>query len=231
MNIEICTDSIDGAKLAVKYGAKRIELCSGLSIGGLTPSIGLVEKCTSIKNIEVHPIIRHREGNFNYSLEEIEIMKVDIEAFHKVGAAGVVFGVLNNRNEVSSLNADLVEIAKEMDLEVTFHRAFDFVPNYQDAIRKIIKLGFDRLLTSGLQEKAIDGVKIITQLQKRYGNEIQIMAGSGINSENVMAIIESGIENIHFTSKKTVSVEDNSMGLDTVVDEEKIRAISKLVKQ
>ena len=167
MNIEICTDSFEGAKLAVKYGAKRIELCSGLSLGGLTPSVGLVEKCASFKKLEVHPIIRHREGNFNYNVEDVEIMKLDIEAFSKVGAAGVVFGILNDRKEVSSLNADLVEFAKKLGLEVTFHRAFDFVPNYQDAIKKIIKLGFDRLLTSGLQEKAIDGVEIITQLQKK----------------------------------------------------------------
>jgi copper homeostasis protein len=134
MNFEICTDSVAGAIAAEKYRAKRIELCAALFVGGLTPSIGLIQQCVAKSIVEVHVMIRHKEGNFQYSKEDVDVMAIDIEAAKNAGAHGVVFGILSANNEVSKLNKELVVLSKSLGLEVTFHRAFDFVLNYNTAI-------------------------------------------------------------------------------------------------
>jgi len=231
MNIEICTDSLEGALVAEKHGAKRIELCSALSVGGLTPNYGLIQQCVTKSNVEVHVMIRHKEGDFKYSPQDIELMKIDIEAANKAGAQGVVFGVLNAHNEVSDYNKELIDFSRSFGLEVTFHRAFDLVKNYKLAIEKIIKFGFDRLLTSGLQDDALKGINIISDLQTNYGDKIQIMAGSGINAKNVLKIVYSGVNDIHFTARKSIGEAIKlSMGERMVVDESKIKNILKVLE-
>ena len=225
MNIEICTDSLEGVLAAEKYGGSRVELCAGLSVGGLTPSIGLVKECTKNSTIEIHVIIRHREGDFVYNENDVEIMKADIKAMKKVGASGVVFGVLDVCAEISDLNGELQKYAKSLGLEVTFHRAFDFVADHITAIEKIIDLGFDRLLTSGLEKTAIKGIDNIKYLQSNYGDKIQIMAGSGISPANVLEIAGTGVDNIHFSAGKSMFKTIHSMGENRPVDEEKIKNI------
>ncbi|MCK5677940.1 MAG: copper homeostasis protein CutC [Flavobacteriaceae bacterium] len=226
MNFEICTDSLEGALAADKYGAKRIELCTALSVGGLTPNLGLIRRCVEKSNIEVHVMIRHKEGDFNYNVDDVEIMKIDIEFARKVGAHGVVFGILNKYDEVSYLNKELVDLSRSLGLEITFHRAFDFVPDYKVAIEKIIEFGFDRLLTSGLQLTAEEGIDIIRSLQSNYSDKIEIMAGSGINVSNVLKIAATGIKNLHFTARKpSDNIIKLSMGELMIVDEDKIKNI------
>jgi copper homeostasis protein len=226
MVFEVCTDSLEGAIAAGKFGAKRIELCAALSVGGLTPSFGLIQACVEKSNIEVHVIIRPREGDFNYNLQEIEIMKSDINAAKRAGAKGVVFGVLNEKNEISEYNKNLLKLSKNLGLEVTFHRAFDFVLDYKKAIQKIIDFEFDRLLTSGLQATAVEGISVIQDLQVNYGDKIQIMAGSGVNANNALQMAKTGVQNLHFTARKTTASKNSfSMGEKFVVDEEKIKAI------
>lgn len=229
MNIEICTDCVEGAVIAEKYNAKRIELCSALSVGGLTPSFGLIKQCVKNSLVEVHVIIRPKEGDFNYSTIDIEVMKTDLKMAKEAGASGVVFGILNKSNEVSELNLELLKIAKYLGLEVTFHRAFDFVKDYKKAVEQLIEMKFDRLLTSGLQLTALEGLDVISYLQDNYGDKIQIMAGSGINQSNALKISLSGINNIHFTARKLVnSVSEFSMGENIEIDEEKIKGISNI---
>lgn len=226
MIFEICTDTVEGMLAAKKYGVQRIELCSGLSVGGLTPSVGLVQQCTMISAVEVHVMIRHKEGGFGYSKSDIEIMKTDIITAKKAGASGVVFGVLNEKNEISKLNEALVHTAKSMDLEVTFHRAFDFVPDPNKAIEQLIELDFNRLLTSGLQPTAEEGLALISDLQTSYGSSIQIMAGSGVTALNAVKIAASGVNNLHFTARKSLNKKTAlSMGEQMFVDEEKIKNI------
>jgi copper homeostasis protein len=226
MNFEVCTDSVEGAIASGKYGAKRIELCTALSLGGLTPNIGLIQQCVANSSVEVHVMIRHKEGNFQYSKEDVNVMAIDIEAAKSAGAHGVVFGILNAKNEVSKLNKELIVLSKSLGLEVTFHRAFDFVLNYDMAIEQLIKMKVDRLLTSGLKSTAEEGLEVITKLQTNYGNQIQIMAGSGITGSNALKIANSGIQNIHFTAQKSINNSSKlSMGELMVVDEEKIKNI------
>ncbi len=127
MIFEICGDSFEAVLLAEKYNVKRVELCAALSLGGLTPSIGLIEKCTEIEEVEIHVMIRHKEGGFVYSSVDIEIMESDIISAKEAGAKGVVFGCLNNDNEIDlKQNKLLYKLAKRLGLAVTFHRAFDF---------------------------------------------------------------------------------------------------------
>ena len=229
MKFEICTDSVEGAIAATKYGAHRIELCAALSAGGLTPNIGLIQKCVEHSNVEVNVIIRHKEGGFDYDQNDVEIMKIDIEAAQKAGAKGVVFGILNANNAISELNRELVVYTKSLGIEATFHRAFDFVADYKLAIKTLVEMGFDRLLTSGLQPKAIDGLDVIDYLQKNHGHEIEIMPGSGVNAKNALKIAGTGIQNLHFTARKSSGKEiELSMGELMVVDEEKIKNIISL---
>ncbi len=229
MNFELCTDSLDGVRAANKYGFKRVELCAALSVGGLTPSLGLIEQCVAISKVEIHVMIRHKEGGFDYNEEDVTLMKTDIIMVKNAGAQGVVFGILNKDNKVSDLNEELVVFAKSLNLEVTFHRAFDLVKDYKSAINKIINFNFDRLLTSGLKSKAIEGLDVIKFLQNNYGNKIQIMAGSGINASNAFEITETGIQHIHFTARKIN--QDNTdifLGAHSYMDEDKIISILKL---
>ena len=226
MNFEICTDNVEGILTAEKYGVQRIELCAALSVGGLTPSVGLIRQCTEKSNVGVHVMIRHREGGFVYVKKDIDLMKMDIKTAKKAGAHGVVFGVLNEKKEVSKLNRELVILAKSLGLEVTFHRAFDFVTNYKKAIEQLIAYDFNRLLTSGLQPTAEKGLEVIKILQANYGNQIQIMAGSGINASNVKVIASSGVNNLHFTARKPLpGTTALSMGEYMIIDEEKIENI------
>ncbi len=226
MHFEICTDSVKGAMVAHQLGAKRIELCSALSVGGLTPNYGLIKECATKSEVEVHVMIRHKEGDFCYNEEDVELMKIDILKSNEAGAKGVVFGILTNDNLVSPLNKELVEHSKSLGLEVTFHRAFDFVKDYHNAMQTIIEFGFDRLLTSGLHANAEEGLAIITELQKEYGSQIQIMAGSGVNAKNAKKIALSGIDNLHFTARKSSQKPIGlSMGEFMVVDEDKIKDI------
>ncbi len=229
MIFEICTDSVAGVIAAEKYGVKRIELCAALSVGGLTPNYGLVKVCTNNSSVEVHAMIRHKEGGFNYNLDDVNLMKIDISAMRKAGAKGVVFGILSDDNTVSELNSELVSFSKSLELEVTFHRAFDFVSDYKTAIKVIIDMGFDRLLTSGLKPTAQEGLAVISYLQEIHGSEIQIMAGSGVNAQNALEIAKTGIQNLHFTARKSRNNPTNlSMGELMEVDEEKIQKIIQL---
>jgi len=226
MVFEICTDSVEGAMVAGKFGAKRIELCTALSVGGLTPSYGLIKQCVEKSSVEVHVMIRHKEGGFNYSQKDVDLMKLDIEAAKKAGAHGAVFGVLNNNKQISELNKELILLSKSLGLETTFHRAFDFTPNYKQAIEQIIEYGFDRLLTSGMKPSAELGLNTISELVLNYGSDIQIMAGSGINASNALKIAKSGINNIHFTARKARNIVTGlSMGELFAVDEDKIKSI------
>ena len=232
MIFEICTDSVEGAISAEKYGAKRIELCAALSVGGLTPNYGLVKTCTDKSSVEVHTMIRHKEGGFNYNSADVDLMKIDIRTMKKAGARGVVFGILSDDNTVSELNRELVRLSKSLGLEVTFHRAFDFISDYKKAIKGLIDMKFDRLLTSGLKPSVVDGLDVISYLQENHGSKIQIMAGSGVNAQNALEIAKTGIQNLHFTARKSLNNPTNlSMGELMVVDKNKMIDIISLFQE
>lgn len=230
MILEVCIDNYEAALLAQRYGAKRVELCAGLSVGGLTPSIALAKKCTAIEGIEVHAMLRHREGDFVYTPLEMKLLLEDLIQLSEAKVKGVVFGALTPDNEIDvEQNKALVQAAKLLDLEVTFHRAFDFVENPKESLETLIDLGFDRLLTSGKQATAIEGVDLIQALVNWSAERIQIMAGSGVNASNALDLAATGVAALHFTSHrldpKTTAL---GMGSKSSPDEAKIAAISSL---
>ena len=230
MTFEICTDSFDSIALAKAYGVKRIELCSALTVGGLTPSPGLIEICATQNEVQVHAMIRHIEGGFQYSDADIEIMKRDISMVKACGGYGVVFGCLNEFNEIEiDQNRQLANHAKSLGLEVTFHRAFDFCKSPADSIEVLIELGFDRLLTSGQQPTAIEGIDLIAELVRVAARRIEVMAGSGVNASNAETLAATGVDALHFTSHTRINPQkDLGMGSANQTNPNKARAITEL---
>ena len=198
MIIEVCAESYEYAVKAEKAGANRIELCKDLHLDGLTPDYESAKKTIDSLNISVFILIRPREGNFIYSNEEFELMKSDIIKFKEMGCKGIVSGVLNNDNSIDiKKTKELVELSRP--LEFTFHRAFDKVNNPLYEIENLIRLGIDRVLTSGQKEKAIDGLVLLKQLNSISNNRIKIMPGSGINKSNIVNFVN--FEEIHGSFK------------------------------
>lgn len=202
--LEICAGSIESALAAQRGGADRIELCDNMSVGGTSPSFGMISVCKKLIHIPVFPIIRPRGGNFVYSDEEYEAMKEDILCCKRLGCEGVVLGILNLDGSIDIERcAELVSIARPM--QVSFHRAFDCSNNLQKGLEDIIGLGCERLLTSGGGLRAIDAVQQIKSLVLQSANRISIMPGSGITDDNILEILhETGAKEFHSTAKMRV---------------------------
>ena len=222
MKLEACIETLAEVKAAVNHGLNRVELCSALDLGGLTPSAALIQE--SAKIIETHVMIRPRAGDFVYEDEEIKLMQADIQRAQHFGATGVVFGCLNDFNQVDEdKNKRLVNTAKKAGLQCTFHRAFDFVFDMDEALELIVDLGFQRILTSGGQATAINGLNQIMKLITQANGRIEIMAGSGINAENIKTIEAAGVDAAHFSiRKKQNRMASLNMGTQYEVDEKKI---------
>ena len=185
MIIEVCADSYEYAEKAEKVGAKRIELCKHLHLDGLTPNYKTAKKTIDKLNIPVFVLIRPREGDFNYSNEEFELMKKDIVKFKEMGCKGIVSGVLNDDKTIDiERTKELVNLSRPS--EFTFHRAFDVVSDPFKEIENLIELGIDRVLTSGQKNKAIEGLELLEKLNSITKNRIKIMPGSGINKSNIV---------------------------------------------
>ena len=187
--IEIATSDFATTKSAVEGGADRIELCSNLAEGGTTPSYGTIIKCREKFNVSLYPIIRPRGGDFLYGKDEFGIMANDIKFCKQVGCDGVVIGLLNIDGTVDMIRTgDLIETAYPM--EVTFHRAFDRCRDPFVALEELVEIGCERILTSGQQLAAPDGVELIAHLNKAADERIIIMPGSGVRKENIKMIAE-----------------------------------------
>lgn len=187
MLIEIATTDFVTTQLAVEGGADRIELCAGLSEGGITPSVGLLELCRQKFTLPIYPIIRPRPGDFLYSQAELEIMLKDILHCRALGYEGVVFGLLNPDGSIDrDRTAKLIDAAYPM--EVTFHRAFDRCVDPFEALEQLIDLGCERILTSGQQPTAPEGIKLITSLQQQAAGRIIIMPGSGVRPDSLVEL-------------------------------------------
>jgi copper homeostasis protein len=225
--IEACIGTLQSGLEAEKGGANRIELCDNLAEGGTTPSAALIQMTKEKLEIPSAVMIRPRHGDFLYSDLEFEIMKKDIEFCKNVGVEAVVFGILTPDGQIDCERTKrLVESAGNM--QVCFHRAVDLSRDYFEAIEQIINCGCTRILTSGGANKAVEGFENIRKAQELYGNKIEIMVGSGINSENVSKFHSIGIRNFHLSGKvqidslMTYRKEGVSMGAISAEEEYKI---------
>ena len=206
---EVCANSVESCLAAQEGGADRVELCAGIPEGGTTPSYGEIKLARKLlTKTKLHVIIRPRGGDFLYTPLELERMEEDIRICRELGVDGVVFGCLTEEGEIDrEANRRLVELARPMS--VTFHRAFDRTADPMKALEDIISLGCNRILTSGQQPKAIDGINLLAQLEKKLKEyplpPIQLLAGSGVNEENIRQIFDAtGIHEYHFSARVNV---------------------------
>ncbi len=210
ITIEICVESVEGALAAARGGADRIELCSALSEGGLTPSHGLLAQVLHECRLPVMVMIRPRDGSFVYSDHEFSVMMTDIRRVRNLAAVGnvqgIVTGVLHPDGTVDvERNRQLTEAA--YPLSCTFHRAIDVSINPLEALDSILDCGYDRVLTSGQAVGAAGGTAVIRQLVERSAGRIAVMAGAGVRPENVAELIrQTGVMEVH--SSASVWVED-----------------------
>ena len=205
MLLEICACNFQSVINAEKAGAHRIELCSELAVGGLTPSFGLLKQTIYNSKIPTFVLIRPSSGNFTYSDSEYKIMKQDIQICKDLGFAGIVSGVLNQDNTVDIRRTNqLIELSRP--LAFTFHRAFDWVPNPIEALEQLIELGADRILTSGQASSAEEGIDLLKQLKAKAEDRITILPGGGINAQNAKLFIDCGFTEIHASAAQTIKV-------------------------
>lgn len=218
MLLEVCANSFQSAKNAEQSGANRIELCQELSVGGITPSYGLIKQVIENLKIKTFVLIRPRSGNFVYSDAEFKIMKDDIQLCKDLGCHGIVSGVLNPDNAIDlKRTQELVELSKP--LPFTFHRAFDEVSNPKEALAQLIDLGVDRVLTSGQKSSAEEGLVLLTELNKIANGRITILAGGGINSDNASKFKAIGLKEIHASASVKVEQENSMFVIEQTVSD------------
>ncbi|MEE6486324.1 hypothetical protein FKM82_014573 [Ascaphus truei] len=201
--MEVCVDSVESAVNAERGGAGRIELCANLLEGGTTPTIGVLQVVKQYVQIPVYVMIRPRGGDFLYSDREVEVMKADIRLAKIHGADGLVFGALTEDGRIDTeLCMELLAVSRP--LAVTFHRAFDMVYDPAVAMETLISLGFERVLTSGCDSSALEGLPLIKRLVEQAKGRIIVMPGGGITERNLQRILEgAGVQEFHCSARST----------------------------
>lgn len=204
IKFEICSVNIQSALVAEAAGAHRIELCSALDAGGITPSPGLIHAAIQHLQIPVNVLIRPREGDFTYTSDDFQVMLEDIRFCRQAGANGVVVGALLRNFQ---LDADKMQSMKAEagDMEVVCHRAFDFTPDPAQALEQLIEWGFTRVLSSGQAPNAMEGRFLLQKLVQQAAGRISVMPGAGISVDNIRDIASITLASeYHFTGKKKV---------------------------
>lgn len=201
---EVCAGSVQDCINAQLGGADRVELNSALHLGGLTPSLAMLKLVKEKISLKVICMDRPRAAGFCYDDVEIETMFEDAKILLENGADGISFGFLNSDATINVTETKkMVELIHQYQKEAVFHRAFDCVDDPMHAIKQLIDCGVDRILTSGLQPTAMQGASVLEKLQSEFGNRIELLAGSGINANNIRALKEqTGLHQFHGSCKE-----------------------------
>ena len=200
MKIEICSDSLESILIANKVGANSIELCSCMTVGGVTPSSALIKKAVEISKIPIHCLIRPREGHFVYNDYEFNTIINDIKDAKENGVKGIVIGVLTEDFKINITQLDkIIKVSK--GLKITFHRAFDSIVDSKKAIDLLSKIGVNRILSSGKANKAVNGIKNLIDW-KNYDSKILIQPGGGIDKNSALLFKNEGFESIHLSGTR-----------------------------
>jgi len=204
--LEVCANSLTSALAAQAGGAYRVELCSNLNEGGTTPSYGEILFARKLLQIKLYVLIRSRGGDFLFSDLEFNIMAADVRYCVEAGCDGIVIGILNAEGSVDKARCkELIALARQWGLGVTFNRAFDMCANLFEALEDIIEIGCERILTSGGKSTAMEGSSVINQLTEQAAGRIMIMPGSGITADNAADLVNfTGAAEIHSSARKRV---------------------------
>ena len=232
IKIELCAASIEAIEIARKLNIDRIELCQDLEQGGLTPSAGLIQYAIS-KDIETHVLIRPRAGGFHYSDMELEVILNDILIAKKLGAKGIVVGVLQANFELDIPALQKIKAVSE-GLELTFHRAFDESIDWKKSIDALVELGFNRILTSGFASNVEIGMGILKQMTTYANDRIEIMPGGGVSAANINKLISyTQPSGVHFSGTIKQILDEDSHFSETIlkVDEKRVRRILDSIKK
>lgn len=202
--LEVCADSVQSAVAAQEGGADRIELCSGLVIGGISPSPAMFREVKQNTDIKVRVLLRPRFGDFCYDEYEFRTIRDEVEQFRDLGADGVVIGILNpdGRLNVEQM-AELVKAAG--GIGVTMHRAFDLCRDPFEALEQCVSLGIDTILTSGQKSSAWEGRELLSGLAERAAGRLDILAGAGIGPDVIEKLaVCTGVKAFHMSGKKVI---------------------------
>jgi copper homeostasis protein len=198
---ELAIQDVSGIAIATRVRPTRVELATALSSGGLTPSVGLIRAAVDA-GLPVHVLVRPRLGDFEYGSEERALLRADAGAALDAGAAGIVVGGTREGEVDRELMGSLIDLAD--GAEVTFHRAFDVVPDRDVALDTLVELGVTRILTSGGAERAVDALDELRALALLASGRVQLMAGAGVDASNAAAIAATGVDAVHASAKRTV---------------------------
>jgi copper homeostasis protein len=202
MTLEMCVDSVESAVAAAEGGADRVELCANLLEGGTTPSLGTVRQTRRSAKLALSVMVRPRGGDFFYSPEEFDVMCEDARILKEEGADCLVFGLLRPDGQIDQeRTAELIAMARPC--QVTFHRAVDMTRDPREAIEALIKLGVERILTSGQQDSVLEGLNLIKELVQGAGSRVSVMPGCGVTLNNAARIArETGAKELHVASTR-----------------------------
>jgi copper homeostasis protein len=206
--LETCVDSVESAVAAEKGGARRLELCANLVIGGTTPGVCLYKEVRKKVTIPIHVLIRPRFGDFCYTDYEFEIIKEEVRMFHELGADGIVIGILKPDGTLNQEQLrQLIRLAPGMS--VTLHRAFDVCVDPKKALEEAAALGFHTILTSGQENNCLTGAKLLGELEEQSAGRIVIQVGSGVSAEAIKELYpKTGAKAYHMSGKVSL---DSSM--------------------
>jgi copper homeostasis protein len=201
--VEIAVQDAAGARLALGAGADRLELCQALGVGGLTPSLGLLESVLEeVPAATVNVLVRPRAGGFVYDVDEVAVVSADIRAVVARGVGGVVVGALTS---TGSVDRHALERWQEDAGAATlvFHRAIDATPDPEATLDELVRLGVDRVLTSGGAVRSIDGVAMLRRLTSQSGGAVEVMAGGGVRVDDIPALRDAGVDAVHLSARAT----------------------------
>jgi copper homeostasis protein len=203
VSLEVCANSVTSAVAAQEGGAVRVELCENLKEGGTTPSQGQILMARKLLHIQLFVLIRSRAGDFLYTDLEYQVMLADIRNCIEAGCDGVVIGILNADGTIDKPRClEMVRLAKQWGLQVTFHRAFDMCKDLYQALEDVIELGCDRILTSGGKSTAMEGATALNHLVEKAAGRISIMPGAGVSEANVADLVHfTGVTEVHSSAR------------------------------
>lgn len=235
--LEVCVDSVESAKAAVRGGADRLELCANLVIGGTTPGVSQFKQIRKACNIPINVLIRPRYGDFLYTDHEFQMILEDARMFQELGADGFVVGFLDPDGNLDKQR--LHKLRKEAGRgSMTLHRAFDVCRDPFQSLKEAMEIGVDTILTSGQQDTCLKGKKLLGELVRLAADKIDIMAGSGVDGDAILSLMEeSHVRCFHMSGKVIVDSgmryrkADVNMGITGIGEYDIIRTAEEKISQ